>query len=443
MYDIYVTKIKNIRPHPNADRLNIGEAFGNGVVIDKSTTETDLYLYLPTDGQISIEYGEANNLFRKKDENGNNVGGFIDPDKRNIRAIKLRGERSDGLVMPLASLTKFGDITKLCEGDIVTVFNGHEIATKYIPVVKESQINIPKMKGKVRDKVAYPFFAEHIDTPQLRFNLQMFKTGDIISLTEKVHGTSTRNAYTVCVSYKKNFFDRLLRRKGKEVKEYKYVVGTRRTTLQNNNNGFYGSNKFRTDWADKINGKLHKGETVYGEIAGFFAPNSPIMARADNKKTLDKDFIKTFGDSTTFSYGCNEGAGQSRFFIYRMTFTSDEGYVIEYSWDLVRLRAEQMGFEVVPELDRFIYTTEEDFLNHIARFIDIPSTIDSSHIIEGVVIRALNAPGLRVAKEKSFNFKVIENIIKVEADAPDMEEIEDMLCSPCLTQMEPRELMKK
>ena len=110
-----------------------------------------------------------------------------------------------------------------------------------------------------------------------------------------------------------------------------------------------------------------------------------------------------------------------------MTYTSPEGYVIEYPWDLVRLRAEQMGFEVVPELDRFIYTTEEDFMARIQKWMDIPSTIDGTHIIEGVVVRALNAPGLRVAKEKSFNFKLIEGIIKDAAETPDIEEAEELL----------------
>ena len=108
-----------------------------------------------------------------------------------------------------------------------------------------------------------------------------------------------------------------------------------------------------------------------------------------------------------------------------MTYTSPDGYVIEYPFDLVRLRAEQMGFEVVPELDRFIYTTEEDFMNHIHKWIDIPSTIDPSHVIEGVVVRAINSPVLRVAKEKSINFKIIEGIMKADADAPDIEEAEE------------------
>ena len=86
-----------------------------------------------------------------------------------------------------------------------------------------------------------------------------------------------------------------------------------------------------------------------------------------------------------------------------------------------------MGFEVVPELDRFIYTTEEDFNARIQKWMDVSSTIDSTHIIEGVVVRALNAPGFKVAKEKSFFFKVIEGIIKEAAETPDIEESEDIL----------------
>lgn len=428
MYNVYITKVKNIRPAENADRLNLCEVFGNTTVVDKSVNENDLYVYLPVDGQISVEYGEANNLFRKKDAAGNSIGGFVDPDKRNIRAIRLRGNRSDGLVMPLSSLESFGKTNSLREGDIVTVFNGHEIARKYVPQTKNNNVAATgnKKKLKIRTK-ELPFFVEHIDTPQLRFCMGAFKTGDIICLTEKVHGTSTRNANTLVVSHKQNLFHKIFKLRGREYKEYKYVVGTRRTVLENEKGGFYGTNQFRMSWADRVNGKLNAGETVFGEIAGFFAPNSPIMSRGDNKKTQDKEFIQKFGDTTTFSYGCNEKEGQSKFFIYRMTYTSSDGYVIEYPWDLVKMRAEQMGFETVPELDRFIYTTEEDFINRINKWIDIPSTIDATHIIEGVVVRALNAPTFKVAKEKSYNFKVIEGIIKSEADAPDMEEVEELI----------------
>ena len=57
MYNAYITKLKNIRNHPNADRLNLAECFGNTVVIGKDYDEETLYIYFPTDGQLSEEIG--------------------------------------------------------------------------------------------------------------------------------------------------------------------------------------------------------------------------------------------------------------------------------------------------------------------------------------------------------------------------------------------------
>ena len=393
-------------------------------------TDNQLGIYFPCDGQLSVEFAEANNLLRKKDDAGNSIGGYMDESKRNVTAIRLRGERSDGLFLPLTCLETFGDVSALKEGDVINTFNGHEICCKYIPRRNHRQGGYSEgnRTRKKKVKINFPYFNEHIDTPQLAYNMSMFKPGDTICLTEKVHGTSSRNANTLSISYKRNIIDKILRREGKKIEEYKYVVGTRRTVLENASGGYYGTNEFRMNWAEKFKNKLLPGECVFGEIAGFIAPDQPIMAKGDNKKTKDKNFIKTFGDTTVFSYGCSEEEGNSRYFIYRMTYTSPEGFVFEYPWDFVKLRAEQMGFEVVPELDRFIYTTEEDFLKRIEEWMDIPSTIDGSHIIEGVVVRALNAPNsFRVAKNKSFNFRVIEGIIKEVAEQPDIEEAEEFV----------------
>lgn len=421
----YIVKVKNVRPHPNADRLQIATFFTNDVCIGIDVPIGELGIYFPSDLQLSAEYCAENHLCRKKAD-GSPDTGYMDPDKRNVTAIRLRGERSDGLYMPLSSLEFTGaDLNEFKEGDTITVVNGKLICKKYIPK-RPNKVSVPKgnRTRKKKKEDYFPYFVQHIDTPQLRFNPDMFKKGDIICLTEKVHGTSSRNANTIEEKYKRNIFDIILGKKGKKITSYKYVVGTRRTTVTSDNDGFYGSNAFRTDWNKKFEGKLHKGEEVFGEIAGYVNDtNRTIMGVCQNKKTNDKEFIKTYGETTIFSYGCEPG--ESRFFIYRMTYTSPEGYVIEYPWDLVKIRAEQMGFETVPELERFIYTTKEDFDERIKKWLDIPSTIDSKHIIEGVVVRALNATNFKVAKEKSFNFKVIEGIIKENADVPDMEEIED------------------
>ena len=172
--------------------------------------------------------------------------------------------------------------------------------------------------------------------------------------------------------------------------------------------------------------RLQPGEEVYAEIVGFSDVNQPIMARCDNKKTKDKAFIKRYGNQTTFSYGCSEEKGESKVLIYRMTYTTPEGVVIEYPWDYVKLRAEMMGFDTVPELERFVFTSKEDMMDRIEKYMDLIATLDDSHIIEGIVVRDLTAANeFKVAKHKSFNFKVLESIIKVSAEAPDLEESQE------------------
>lgn len=429
MYKAYITTLKNVRPHPNADRMLLADCFGNTVCVGLEAKENDVVIYFPTDGQLSKEYAEINNLVRIKNEDGTYSGGYLDPNKRNIRAIKLRGEKSDGLVMPLESLSSFGDISTLNIGDAIDVFNGHEICKKYIPKGKLMEMRAGGPANIKAKKASYPYFVEHIDTPQLRFNMDLFKPGDIICLTEKIHGTSSRNANTIKISYKKNLLDKIFHKKGKKISNYDYIVGTRRTIIEEDNKdgGFYGTNEFRMKWGEYFKNKLHDGEEVFGEIAGFYAPNAPIMGRCDNNKVNDKSFVKKYGPTTTFSYGCNEEMGENKYWIYRMTCTTPNGYIIEYPWDLVKRRATEMGLDTVPELDRFIYTTEEDFLNRIEKWLDISSTIDPTHVIEGVVVRKLNSQKFEVAKEKSYTFKIIEGIIKELADVPDMEEAQEVL----------------
>ena len=95
MYEAYIVKINSLRKHENADRLQIAEIFNNNVIVDLSTKIGDVGIYFPVDGKLGQEYAEHNNLLRKKDEQGNEIGGYLDAEKRNIKAMKLRGERSE------------------------------------------------------------------------------------------------------------------------------------------------------------------------------------------------------------------------------------------------------------------------------------------------------------------------------------------------------------
>lgn len=421
MYCGYVTRLKNVRKHPNADRLVLADVFDSTVVVGQNSKDGDIVIYFPTDGQLSKEYCEYNNLVRKKDENGNNIGGFLDPDKRNIKAIKLRGERSDGLVMPLESLDYISKHLKdtLVVGDQITVLDGQEICKKYIPRTKVRTTGNAPTKRQKRKANEFPLFEEHRDTEQLDYNVDNFKAGELITLTLKMHGTSGRTAFLPSAGKNKieHFIFKLFPR-------YRYVTGTRRVVLQQfETDGYYGDNAFRAKYHRLLEGKLKKGETIYYEIVGWVNDTTPIMAQGNNKKVNDKEFIKTYGETTTFSYGCKQGENQ--IYVYRMTMTTPDGEVVEYPWSLVKRRCEEMGINHVMELDRFIYTTKEDLYERVNKWLDIPDPIGKTHVAEGVVARLEDKPIFTAFKKKGFYFKVLEGLIKDEAIAPDLEESQE------------------
>ena len=469
MYNAYITRIKNLHKHPNADRLQIGECFGNAVIVSMEYEDNQLGIYFPSDGQLSVAFAEANNLLRKKDDAGNNIGGYMDPDKRNVTAIKLRGEKSDGLFLPLKALESFGDISTLREGDRIDNFNGHEICCKYIPRrnTRHGHYSDGNKTRKKKVPVA-PLFSEHADTEQLAYNLGAFKVGDEIEITLKMHGTSQRTGYLpVFKGYKRTLWDKITRKEGKPIYDWGYISGTRRTVLEDFEGGYYGSNEFREAHSKFFEGKLNKNETVYYEVVGFTHTGTPIMASGDNKKLNDKDFVKQYGKETVFSYGCSpnpepttlksDGFGtghltwekpQSDIYVYRMTMTNEDGFVIDYTPDFMRYRCEQMGVKCVPVFGKAIisedrlHLTASDGYDHdyligegtvgdmvmrvVEDYYDGPDPIGKTHIREGVVVRIINRPKFCAYKHKNWFFKALEGIVKVEAEVPDLEEVQEV-----------------
>ena len=462
MYNAYVTRIKNLRKHPNADRLQLGECFGNTVCVSLEYVDNQLGIYFPCDGQLSVEFAETNNLLRKKDDAGNSIGGYMDPSKRNVTAIRLRGEKSDGLFLPLTCLETFGDVSTLKEGDVINTFNGHEICCKYIPRRNHRQGRVSDGNRTRKKKVdVAPLFAEHADTEQLAYNLGAFKPGDEIEITLKMHGTSQRTGYLpVFKGYKRTFKDWLLRRDGKPIYDWGYVSGTRRTVLGNYDGGYYGSNEFREQHSKTFEGKLWKGETVYYEVVGFTHTGAPIMAEGNNEK-LGKDFVKQYGKTTVFSYGCDpEGESfkheyadcwdgmnvrefkpQSDIYVYRMTMTNEDGAVVEYTPDFMRYRCEQMGVKTVPVMWKGIIPAHTGDAAAIRlgqdagawikekaeQYYDGPDPIGKTHVREGVVVRILNRPKFTAYKHKNHNFKMISGIIVNEIADSNVEISDEIL----------------
>ena len=455
----YITTLKDVRPHPNADKLVLATCFGNTVCVAKDKYfEGQIGVYLETDLQLSMEFCEKNGLLAVY-ENGVNVsGGYMDPNKRNVRTIKLRGEPSDGLFLPLDCLAYTGmkpeDFTVGMQIDTV---NGHEICRKYIPRSNAPRTSAggagKRVKRRAKRSIAPQFF-EHKDTEQLRYFLMNFKNGDHIEITRKLHGTSGRTAHVkVLKGMKRTLLDRIFHREGEPIYDWGYVSGTRRTVLDNYDGGFYGNDSFREKWHNFFEGKLWKGETVYYEIVGFIDNGTPIMSPGSNAK-VGKDFVKKYGDTTIFSYGCvpHPVVGvadpenpestfqeiQNDVYVYRMTMTNEDGEVVEYTPDFMRYRCEQIGVKTVPvEWAGFIpqnpgsaedptISAGEWVMNKAELYFDGPEPIDPTHIREGVVVRIINRPTFAAYKHKNVDFKILEGIIKNDATAPDMEEADGL-----------------
>ena len=52
MYCAYITTIRKIRKHSNADRLQCVEVFGQNVIVDLSYKEGQRVVFFPTDGAV-------------------------------------------------------------------------------------------------------------------------------------------------------------------------------------------------------------------------------------------------------------------------------------------------------------------------------------------------------------------------------------------------------
>lgn len=452
----YICRIKELRKHSNADRLQVATIFDQNVIVGIDTKIGDMGVFFPSDLQLSEEFCKENDLVRRKDENGNDAGGYLDPVKRNIKAIKLRGEKSEGIFLPITSLAAFCKTSDLHEGDQIDILNGVEICRKYIPRTNISAKGSGEHLKKAKVNFA-PTFYEHVDTAQIVYHLDDFHSGDVIELTLKMHGTSGRTGYVQLVHNKQSWFDKLFHREGKQYKEYGYVTGTRRVVLdENHDGGYYADNSFRREIEKKFVGKLHKGEICYYEIVGYQGTSGqPIMATVSNKGVSDKNFIKQYGENTVFSYGCSPAGGYEHVFyeddpssdiivppcceayVYRMAMVNEDGDLVEYTPDQMRYRCAQMGVNTVPLFERFIIPDKpvdadgheisagEYVLHKIEEYYDGPDPIGLTHIREGVVARIVSKPKIAVYKHKNFYFRVIEGIAKDTAAAPDIEEAQD------------------
>ena len=435
-YNAIVTRLTNVRPHSNADKVQLATCHGNQVVIGLDSLEGHLGVYFPSDGQLSDEFCKANNLYRDAELNArkDEKGGMFDANRR-VRAQKFRGEISDGFWVPLHY---FGFIMVSgldVEGFEFDEWKGVPICNKYVNP-NTAKIARENQGKKTRVSRSSVMFKEHFDTGHFGKNIHEFEKGQHIVITEKLHGTSGRIGH-VQMTRELGWLEKLAAKLGLAIndKEWAYLNGTRRVVLgESKSANQFHDPTIRDKAMNLFKGNLRKGETVYFEIVGFESTGAAIMPSVDTTKMGDKEFTKQYGKSMAYSYGCD--STQSEVYVYRMTFANEDGQSIDYAWNDVVKRCNELGVKTVPHVATITLTEleaitgkfddrdlREYFSNTIETFGTGPSILDTRHIKEGVCVRIEGGLVNKTFKFKSFEFKVLEGIVK-DSGVIDTEEAE-------------------
>lgn len=165
---VEVCKIEDVRPHINADALELATVKGWQCVIPKGRyKDGDLVTYIPIDAMIprvhADRWGISNYLSAWNAET----------DAGRVRCAKLRGEPSFGVILT-------PEDAEWIEGQDVRDFYG---IGKYIPAMKLSAGDADE---------PHPLFFPYTEIENMRNYPRLIEDGEEIVVTEKIHGTSSR-----------------------------------------------------------------------------------------------------------------------------------------------------------------------------------------------------------------------------------------------------------
>lgn len=427
-YKALVCRAKFIRPIEGADRINRATVNGYEVIIGKDVMEGTLGVFFEAGGNLSQQFALANDLIRRKDENGETAGGMFEPNCR-VRAVRLRGVKSEGFWIPLNALEFTGyDLSRLKEGDQFHELNDIPICQKY-----ETPAQC-KARGSRSPGIAeLPMFPRHPDTANLLRCVQDIPSGAIIYLTAKLHGTSGRFGYVRAnVPIERPWWQqvvaRLLQRPDFQW-EWILLNGSRNVILDmSDNGGFHKTHAFRYKATKNLS--LHRGEMIYFELVGYVDPTTPIMHPQATTNLRDKTVQRQFGDMMQYTYGCVPG--ETQMYVYRITLANEDGYAVDLSYPQMVYRCEQLGLKPVPLVaEPFIYDGDSERLTNLVNELvngpsgldAIPSRVDARHIEEGVVVRWETGRGISFAKCKSTLFGLLEGHLRDEETFVDLEEV--------------------
>jgi len=427
-----IVKLSGLRKLPNSDRLQCVTIQGNNVITGLTAKDGDLYCYFPLESAISPEFLSFSNSFREPERNSDKTSkGFFEYHGR-VRALRLRGEKSEGYIVPVSELERFAKevlsktitIDSSFSEQSFDLFFDTQLCKKYIPKGTNSQqASGKKTKGNVKryaSKLVENQFRFHEDTSHLKREVFKISPDDLISITEKLHGCNFIVS-NVLVKRKLSWKDRLAKFLGAKVQETEYgMLYSSREVIKNHvmddgkeNNHFYDSDIWKIV-ADKIFPHLDTGISVVGEIVGYTPNGSAIQKKYD--------------------YGCNQG--ELDFWVFKVTYTSPNGNVYVFNHQQTVDFCSKFGFKtpkehyygkaknLFPEISVDEHWHREFLEKMVDKYLEKKCQICKNDVwAEGVILRKDSPFEWDAFKLKSFNFLMHESA-ELDSGVVDLETAE-------------------
>ena len=423
-----IVKIDSFRKHndPEVQKLKCCTVDGFNIITGIDS-EPGLYVYFPVLSQINNDFLSYANLYRHKELNKDPEQSGMFGDNGRVKAIKLRGEISEGFILPITVFENY--IVSVTNQELKYVEEGTEfdaiehegkefwVSKKYIAERQYSQ-SLSSSQTKPRhkvlkrlDRIREDQFRFHYTTSLIKKCPYVINPNSLIQMSYKIYGTGGISAYVLChqpLTWKQKIAKWLTK---ESFDKYDYVYSSRTVIKNKFYNPQVGSGYYSEDiWAeaDKIvRPCLTKGQTAYYEIVGFL-PNGKYIQPGYDYGCIPPKPGETFTHERHFKVR-----------IYRVTMTNVDGKVVEYTPLQVQQWCNKVGLtpveecyfgkakDLYPDLDTFNHWNE-NFIERLSNDKRFFMELDSPHCKnkvphEGLVIKPLDRLGSAL-KLKTFRF---------------------------------------
>lgn len=255
-FKVPVTRILNITPHSNAERLEIATIYGFQVVIPKGRYGVNSkVVYIPVDSILPADI--ETKLFPPEAK--------IKLHHNRVRQIRIRGLASQGMVVDPDDLESFvSDIHNIeDESDLATILD----INKYEPPAPSAQQGSTRTGMRRNKRTDHSLFHSYNGLDNIKWTPFAFD-GEEVVVEEKLHGTNCR--VSLLPSQPNTFWKKVQKFFGILPKyEINYGSNNVQISRQNNYVGFYGEDIYaRALKSVDAFKKLKPNEIVYGEVIG-------------------------------------------------------------------------------------------------------------------------------------------------------------------------------